>query len=131
MFDRFRFVPIRLLQSIPVVFGVTVVVFFMVHLLPGNPALTILGQTATPERVAALNAQLGLDEPLWKQYLLFLGRLFQGDLGNSLPYQRPVIGLVMDAVPVTLSLLAYALVLSLVISVPLAALAATAPGRVR
>jgi peptide/nickel transport system permease protein len=61
--DRFRFVPIRLLQSIPVVIGVTIVVFFMVHLLPGNPALTILGQTATPERVAALNTQLGLDKP--------------------------------------------------------------------
>ena len=131
MLDRFRFVPIRLLQSIPVVFGVTIVVFFMVHLLPGNPALTILGQTATPERVAALSTQLGLDKPLWKQYCIFLGRLFHGDLGRSLTYQRPVFDLVVQAVPITLSLLAYALVLSLVISVPLAALAATAPGRVR
>jgi len=117
--DRFRFIPIRLLQSIPVVFGVTIVVFFMVHLLPGNPALTILGQTATPERVAALNTQLGLDKPLWDQYFIFVGRLLHGDLGDSLTYQRPVFDLVAQAVPITLSLLAYALVLSLAISVPL------------
>jgi ABC-type microcin C transport system permease subunit YejB len=88
--DRFRFIPVRLLQSIPVVIGVTIVVFFMVHLLPGNPALTILGQSATPERVAALNKQLGLDKPLWDQYFLFVGRLAHGDLGDSLTYQRPV-----------------------------------------
>lgn len=131
MLDRLRFVPGRLLQAIPVVFGVTIVVFFMVHLLPGNPALALLGQTATPERVAALNTQLGLDQPLWDQYLRFLGNLVQLDLGQSITYQRPVAELIGDAVPVTLSLLAYALVLSLVISVPLAALAASAPGRVR
>ncbi|MCO7218676.1 ABC transporter permease [Klenkia sp. PcliD-1-E] len=131
MLDRLRFVPGRLLQAIPVVFGVTIVVFFMVHLLPGNPALALLGQTATPERVAALNSQLGLDQPLWDQYFRFLGNLVQLDLGQSITYQRPVVELIGDAVPVTLSLLAYALVLSLVISVPLAALAASAPGRVR
>ncbi|MFQ1003852.1 ABC transporter permease [Modestobacter sp. SSW1-42] len=131
MLDRFRFVPARLLQSVPVVFGVTVLVFFMVHLLPGNPALTILGQSATPERVAALNTQLGLDEPLWDQYLLFLQHLVTGDLGTSLTYQRPVSELVLDAVPITLSLLFFALVLSLLISVPLAAIAASAPGRGR
>ena len=131
MFDRFRFVPLRLLQSIPVIFGVTVVVFFMVHLLPGNPALAILGQTATPERVAALSHQLGLDRPLWDQYLLFLGHLVTGDLGTSITYQQPVSTLVAQAVPITLSLLGYALVLALVISVPLAAMAASSPGRVR
>src|SRR6476619_984887 len=131
MLDRLRFVPIRLIQSVPVVFGVTVVVFFMVHLLPGNPALAILGQTATPARVAALSHQLGLDKPLWDQYLRFLGNLLQGNLGTSITYQRPVAELVVEAVPITMSLLAFALVLSLVISVPLAAMAASAPGRAR
>jgi peptide/nickel transport system permease protein len=131
MLDRFRFVPLRLLQSIPVIFGVTVVVFFMVHLLPGNPALAILGQTATPERVAALSHQLGLDQPLWDQYLHFLGHLVHGNLGTSITYQRPVSELVLDALPITLSLLAYGLVLALLISVPLAGLAATRPGRGR
>lgn len=131
MFDRLKFVPVRLLQSIPVIFGVTIVVFFMVHLLPGNPALTLLGQSATPERVAALNEQLGLNAPLWDQYLRFLGNLAHLDLGTSITYQRPVTELVADAIPITLSLVTYALVLSLLISVPLAALAASAPGRLR
>jgi peptide/nickel transport system permease protein len=129
--DRLRFVPGRLLQAIPVLFGITIIVFFMVHLLPGNPAVAILGQTATPERVAALSKQLGLDKPLWDQYLLFLGHLFQGNLGTSITYQRPVSELVLQDFPITLQLLLYALVLSLLISVPLAALAATAPGRGR
>ena len=129
--DRFRFIPARLLQSIPVLFGVTVLVFFMVHLLPGDPAVAILGQTATPDRVAALSHQLGLDQALWRQYLVFLGHLFQGNLGQSITYQRPVSGLVLQAIPVTLSLLLFALVLSLLISVPLAGLAASAPGRAR
>jgi peptide/nickel transport system permease protein len=129
--DRLRFVPGRLVQAIPVLFGVTLIVFFMVHLLPGNPAVAILGQTATPERVAALSKQLGLDQPLWDQYLLFMKHLFQGNLGTSITYQRPVSELVFQDFPITLSLLLFALVLSLAISVPLAALAATAPGRGR
>jgi len=129
--ERLRFVPARLLQAVPVIFGVTLVVFFMVHLLPGNPALAILGQTATPDRVAALNHQLGLDAPLWKQYLLFLRHLVTGDLGTSISYQRPVSELIGTAVPVTLSLIVFALVLALVISIPLAGIAAGKPGRGR
>lgn len=131
MLDRLRFVPGRLLQAIPVLFGITVIVFFMVHLLPGNPAVALLGQTATPDRVAALSRQLGLDKPLWDQYGLFIGHVFQGNLGTSITYQQPVSGLVLQDFPITLQLLLFALVLSLLISVPLAALAATAPGRVR
>jgi len=131
MLDRFRFVPRRLLQSVPVIFGVTVVVFFMIHLLPGNPALTLLGQSATPERVAALNERLGLNEPLWKQYLLFLNHLVHGNLGVSITYQRPVSELVLAALPITMSLLVFALLLSLLISVPFAGLAAAKPGRGR
>jgi peptide/nickel transport system permease protein len=128
---RLRFIPGRLVQALPVVFGVTVIVFFMARLLPGNPALAILGERATDEGVAALTKQLGLDRPLWEQYLQFMGRLLRGDLGTSLPYQLPVTELVVQAIPVTLSLLAYALVLSLLISIPFAALAASRPGRPR
>ena len=130
MLDRLRFVPGRLLQAIPALFGITLVVFFMVHLLPGNPAVAILGQTATPERVAALSKQLGLDQPLWDQYLLFLEpRPRQPRHEHHLPGSGQGPGL--QDFPVTLQLLAFALVLSLAISVPLAALAATAPGRTR
>ena len=131
MLHRLRFIPGRILQAIPVALGVSILVFLMSHLLPGNPALAILGNHATPAAVASLSAHLGLDQPLWNQYWLFLVHLFQGDLGQSLTYQQPVVSLVFTAVPVTLSLVVYALVLSLIISVPLAGWAATKPGRAR
>jgi hypothetical protein len=131
MLHRLRFIPGRILQAIPVALGVSILVFLMSHLLPGNPAVAILGNHATPAGVAALSKHLGLDKPLWEQYWLFLVHLFQGDLGTSLTYQQPVVGLVFSAVPVTLSLVLYALVLSLIISVPLAGWAATKPGHAR
>lgn len=131
MIQRLRFVPARLLQAVPVIFGVTLLVFFMAHLLPGDPAVAILGEHATQDRVTALRAQLGLDQPIWVQYFLFVGRLFQGNLGTSLTYQQPVSTLVLAAIPVTLSLLFFAVVLCLLISIPLAGIAATAPGRAR
>ncbi|PPF57365.1 ABC transporter permease [Clavibacter michiganensis] len=131
MLHRLRFIPGRLLQAVPVAFGVTLIVFFMAHLLPGNPALAILGERATDASVAALAEQLGLDRPIWEQYGIFLAQLVRGDLGTSLTYQLPVTELVFQAIPVTMSLLGYALVLSLVISIPLAALAASRPGSSR
>lgn len=131
MLHRLRFLPGRLIQSIPVVIGVTLIVFFMARLLPGNPALALLGEHATPASVAALSKQLGLDTPIWEQYFLFVGRLFQGNLGTSLTYQLPVTQLVAQAIPVTLSLLGMALLLSLIISIPLAAVAAFKPASAR
>ncbi|MCU1471811.1 MAG: transporter permease [Glaciihabitans sp.] len=131
MLHRLRFIPGRLIQSIPVAFGVTLIVFFMARLLPGNPALALLGQRATPESVAALSKQLGLNTPIWEQYFGFLGRIFQGNLGTSITYQQPVTSLLAQAIPVTMSLLGLALLFSLVISIPLAALAAFRPGGAR
>jgi peptide/nickel transport system permease protein len=130
MLHRLRFIPGRLVQALPVVIGVTIIVFFLAHLLPGDPAIAILGERATPASIAALDKVLGIDKPIWTQYWLFLGRLVRGDLGTSLTFRTPVTGLVLEAVPVTLSLLLYAMVLSLLISVPLAALAAARPGRI-
>ena len=131
MLHRLRFIPGRLVQSIPVAIGVTLIVFFMARLLPGNPALALLGQRATPASVAALSKQLGLDQPVWEQYFLFLGHLFEGNLGTSITYQQPVTALLFQAIPVTMSLLGLALLLALVISIPLAALAAFRPGGAR
>jgi len=131
MLHRLRFIPGRIVQAIPVAIGVTILVFLMSHLLPGSPAVAMLGNHATPAAVAALSAHLGLDKPLWDQYGLFMAHLFQGDLGESLTYQQPVVGLVFSALPVTLSLVLYALVLSLIISIPLAGWAATRPGGAR
>ena len=70
--DRLSYVFRRLLQLIPVVFGVTLIVFFMIHLIPGDPARTMLGVHATPEAVARLHKQWGLDQPLFNQYLDFM-----------------------------------------------------------
>lgn len=127
MLSRLSFIPGRLLQAVPVVFGVTILVFFMAHLLPGDPAIAILGDKATTERIAALRTELGLDKPIWVQYGLFLGNLFRADLGDSLTYGRPVTELVFQAVPVTLSLVLFALFLSIIIGIPLAGLAANKP----
>lgn len=128
MLHRMQFIPGRLIQTIPVVFGVTLVVFFLGHLLPGDPAIAILGEHATPARVAALREQLGLNLPLWDQYRQFFVHIVQGNLGQSLTYQVPVASLVLHAIPVTLSLLLLALIISLAISIPLAGLAAAKPG---
>jgi len=131
MIDRLKFIPARLVQSLPVALGVTLIVFLMAHLLPGNAALALLGERATDASVAALTEQLGLNRPIWEQYFIFLTRLLQGDLGQSLTYQLPVTDLVFQAIPVTMSVLGYALVLALLISIPLAALAAFRPGGAR
>jgi peptide/nickel transport system permease protein len=115
----------RLLHLVPIALGVTILVFFLIHLVPGDPARTILGNQATDARVAALRHDWGLDRPLPAQYEKFMGRIVQGDLGDSLFYGVPARGLVLDRLPVTLWLIVYGALLSVLIAVPLAALAAT------
>lgn len=122
---RMGFVLHRLLLLVPVAVGVTVVVFFMIHLIPGDPARTILGIHATPAAIAILHRQWGLDRPLADQYWLFLDRLLHGNLGTSLYYGTGVGELVLNRLPVTLWLLGYSIVLTVLISVPLAMLAAS------
>jgi len=122
---RMAFVGRRLLQLIPVAFGVTFIVFFMVHLIPGNPALSILGIHATPKAIAILHQEWGLNRPLWDQYWLFLDRLFHGNLGESLYYGQSTTSLVFSHLPATLWLIIYAAVLAVIISVPLAMTAAS------
>src|SRR2546421_724203 len=76
----------RLLQLVPITLGVTILVFFLIHLVPGDPAATILGNQATPARVALLHHEWGLDRPIWVQYGKFMGRVVHGNLGDSLFY---------------------------------------------
>jgi peptide/nickel transport system permease protein len=128
---RMSFVLHRLLLLIPVAFGVTVVVFFMIHLIPGDPARTILGIHATPQAIAILHKQWGLDRPLISQYWLFVDRLVHGNLGQSLYYGVPAAGLIMNRLPVTLWLIGYTIVLTVLISVPLAMLAASRKDGIR
>lgn len=122
---RLSFVGRRLIQLVPVSVGVTVVVFFMIHLIPGDPAATILGVHATPKAVALLHREWGLDRPLWSQYLLFMGRLVHGNLGESLFYRVPATALILGRLPVTLWLLCYSAILAVVFSVPLSMIAAS------
>jgi peptide/nickel transport system permease protein len=115
----------RLLHLAPVVLGVTILVFFLIHLVPGDPARTILGNQATTSRVALLRHQWGLDRPLPVQYGKFMGRLVRGDLGTSLFYDVPAGRLVLQRLPVTLWLIGFGALLSVLIAAPLAALAAS------
>ena len=89
----------RSAQSLLLVWLVTVVVFALLHLTPGDPASVILGENATPEQVQALQRSLGLDQPLVLQYARFLGRALHGDLGTSIRAQRPALEVVLDGCP--------------------------------
>jgi peptide/nickel transport system permease protein len=123
--DRFAYILRRLVQAVPVVIGVTILVFFMIHLVPGDPARTMLGVHATPRKVAALHHEWGLDKSIPEQYKLFMGRLLHGNLGDSLFYHVSARSLIWQRLPVTLWLIAYGTVLSILIALPLATIAAT------
>jgi peptide/nickel transport system permease protein len=128
---RMTFVVRRLLMLIPVAVGVTIVAFFMIHLIPGDPARTILGLHATPQRIAILHRQWGLDRPLVSQYWLFMDRLLHGNLGQSLYYGGSAATIIFQRIPPTLWLIVYSAVIAVVISVPLATIAATRKDAVR
>jgi len=126
-----RFLARRLLQAIPVVLGITLVVFLLIHLVPGDPARAALGTRATPGAIAQLQHEWGLDQSLFSQYGLFLERLLSGDLGTSLRYGQPAGEVVLEVLPVTLWLIGYSMVLTCLLAVPLALLAASRPGAIR
>ncbi len=114
----------RLISLIPVLLGISFIVFFLIRLIPGDPATTLLGSHATPDSVRELRSQLGLSKPLWSQYVTFLGHLFRGNLGYSFVYNSSVTSLVTTSLPATLWLLISATVFTILIAVPLAVLAA-------
>jgi peptide/nickel transport system permease protein len=118
----------RMVALIPVLLGISFIVFFLIRLIPGDPAATLLGSHATPDAVRALRAQLGLTEPLWRQYLTFLGHLLRGDLGYSYVYSGTVADLIATSLPVTIWLLVSGTAFTLLIAVPLAVLAAARRG---
>lgn len=108
----------RLLLAIPVILLVTIMVFSLMHLIPGDPATVILGQEATPEAVAAMRAQLGLDRPIVIQYLTWLWGVLHGDLGRSLVDHTPVAKLILQRLPATLELTVGTFVIALLIALP-------------
>jgi peptide/nickel transport system permease protein len=114
----------RVVALIPVLIGISLIVFFLIRLIPGDPAATLLGSHATPETVHELRTQLGLTQPVWRQYLTFLGHLLHGNLGYSYVYSSSVVDLITTSLPVTVWLLVSGTVFTLLIAVPLAVLAA-------
>ncbi|KEQ05362.1 ABC transporter permease [Pseudorhizobium pelagicum] len=105
----------RLLSMIPVLFGLSVIVFLVMAMIPGDPAIAILGAYATPENVARINSDLGLDKPLVQQYFIWIGNVLQGDFGRSFALNRPVLDEVLERFRATLVLAGVALVLCSVI----------------
>jgi peptide/nickel transport system permease protein len=114
----------RLLSVAPALFGVTLISFFLTYLLPGNPALVKAGPLATPEYVAEVERQMGLDRPMWEQYGRYVSGLFRGDLGESASTGRPVLEDFLQRLPATLELTLASLLLAVAIGVPLGVLAA-------
>jgi peptide/nickel transport system permease protein len=110
-----RYVLRRLLQLVPVLLAIATLNFFLLQIAPGDAADIIAGQSghATPEFIAALRAEFGLDQPLWRQYLLYLAKLVTLDLGYSFQYQVPVAKLILERLPATLLLMVPALVLAI------------------
>ncbi len=106
-----RFVLLRLARAAPVVFGVAVLTFLLMHLLPGDPAAVIAGPDAPIEAIEKIRLQLGLDQPILQQLVIWLAHLARGDLGTSLVLNQTVLSAVMERLPVTLSLTALALVI--------------------
>src|SRR6187397_637427 len=119
-----RFIVRRLLGVIPVLFGLSIILFAFVHLLPGDPATAILGQHATPERVGTMREYLGLDDPLWQQYLNYLGNIFRGDLGSSIINNQPVLREFLVRFPATIELTVAAMIFAAGIGIPLGRYAA-------
>ena len=119
-----RYVAYRSLQLIPVLIGITLIAFILLRILPGDPATLMLGARGTAEDIARLKVQLGLDRPVWAQYLGFLWDMASGTLGQSITYRRPVTEVILGRLPASLILVAYSTALAVVMTFPLAILAA-------
>ena len=122
-----RVVGRRLLIAIPVLWGVTFLTFVVLNALPGDAASALLGANATPQEVKALSIKLHLNEPFLVRYGHWLGGVLHGDLGTSLYYNQSVSSILAQRLPVTIELVVYALVITFVVSVPLAVLSARLP----
>ena len=120
-----RYILFRAAASVPVLIGITIIVFVILSLIPGDPATAILGSYATPENVTRLNAQLGLDRPLVQRYFIWFGNLLQGDLGRSFSLNRPVIDEILERFNATLILSGLAFVMCSVLGILAGVISAT------
>jgi len=120
----------RILLTIPVLLGVATLVFSLIHLIPGDPVQSMLGEGASPESVNELRTRLGLDRPLYVQYLSFLKGVAHGNVGTSLRTSEPVTSAIADRMPATFELAAAAMLVAIVIAIPLGVLAAARAGTI-
>ena len=123
-----RYIAMRSVHSVALLIGVSVVVFLLLHIVPGDPATVLLGEQSTPERLAEVRRALGLDQPLLHQYWRFVSHAVRGDFGDSIRAMRPVLPYVLAHLPATLELSAGALLLSLLVGLPLGMLSAIRRG---
>jgi peptide/nickel transport system permease protein len=119
-----KYIVRRVLSAIPVLFGLSIVLFVFVHLLPGDPATALLGQHATPELTARIRTQLGLDKPLYEQYATYILALAHGDFGRSILDNRPILDEFGTRFPGTIELTIGALIFSVGLGIPLGRFAA-------
>jgi peptide/nickel transport system permease protein len=117
----------RLVLLVPTVLGVTIIVFLMMHFIPGDPVALLLGDYYTEATAAAIRAQYGLDKPLHIQYFLWLKRLFVGDWGNSIIANRPIFEDLMRRLPITIELIILSMAFALLIAIPAGVIAALRP----
>jgi peptide/nickel transport system permease protein len=125
-----RFTIRRLLLMVPVLFGLSVLLFFWVRALPGDPARALLGEKSTPESIAQVNAQYGFDKPVLQQYFIYTGRLIRGDFGSSPRTGLPVVGTFVERFPATVELALAALIFAIALGIPLGYFAAKRAGGV-
>lgn len=109
----------RTIGAVPVLFGISFLVFLLMHLAPGDPVMLLLGDNATPDEVARVRHEWGLDQPLLVQYWQFISRAVVGDFGRSLKFGEPVIKLVFERLPATIELASMSLLVAVLISIPI------------
>ncbi|WP_338929366.1 ABC transporter permease (plasmid) [Roseomonas mucosa] len=123
-----RYLGQRLITLLPTLFAVLTLAFVLVRIVPGDPALIILGDQATPDAIARFHVQTGLDRPIWQQYLAFLSQLVHGDLGVSMISKRPVLTAMLEVLPYTLELSLAGVLVGVALGVPLGVVAARSNG---
>jgi peptide/nickel transport system permease protein len=123
-----RFLARRILLTVPVLLGVATLVFALIHLIPGDPVRTMLGESATEDSVIELRGRLGLDRPIYQQYGSYLKGLARGDLGTSLRTNEPVSSAIATRLPATFELAGASMVVAITIAIPLGILAAVGAG---
>jgi peptide/nickel transport system permease protein len=124
-----KYIAKRLVLLVIIIFFVSVAAFFLVHLLPGNPSVAILGPNDTPQNAAILNHQLGLDKSLWVQYFIWIGHVFQGNLGQSFTTHQTTTSILSQSFPIDVELIIFSQLMAFVIAVPMAMTAARRPFR--